>query len=53
MYIDVIENPVFARRLLDIVTNKIIKWISYTKELMGEPRGSLFPNNMSLIMSLP
>jgi uroporphyrinogen decarboxylase len=42
MYTDVIENPGFARSLLDIVTDKIIKWIEYTKELMDEPRGGVF-----------
>jgi len=42
MYIDVLENPGFAKRLLDIVTDKIIKWIEYTKELMGEPMEGVF-----------
>jgi len=42
MYMDVISNPDFAKRLLDIVTEKIIKWIAFTKELRGEAREGVF-----------
>jgi uroporphyrinogen-III decarboxylase len=42
MYMDVIASPEFAKRLLNIVTDKIIKWIEYTKEIMGESKEGVF-----------
>jgi len=42
MYMDVLSNPEFAKRLLDIITIKIITWIEFTKELMGESREGVF-----------
>jgi uroporphyrinogen-III decarboxylase len=42
MMTDLILRPDFARRLLDIITDKIIQWVSYTKELLGEPAAGVF-----------
>jgi len=42
MYTDVIANPDFAKRLLNIITDKIIEWVKFTKELMGEPKEGVF-----------
>ncbi|MCL4378923.1 MAG: hypothetical protein M1475_07495 [Actinobacteria bacterium] len=42
MYMDVLSNPEFSKRLLDVITNKIIKWIEFTKELMGEKKETVF-----------
>jgi len=42
MMTDLLVNPEFAKRLLDIVTDKIIRWVQYTKELMGEKKEGVF-----------
>lgn len=42
MYMDVIDNPKFAKKLLSIITDKIIKWVEYTKELLGETKEGVF-----------
>lgn len=42
MYMDVIDKPGFAKRFLGIITDKIIAWIKFTKELLGEPREGVF-----------
>lgn len=42
MYMDVLSNPEFAKRLLEIATNKIIKWVEFTKEIMSEPKEGVF-----------
>jgi uroporphyrinogen-III decarboxylase len=42
MMTDLLVNPEFAERLLSIITDKIIRWVEYTKELMGEPKQGVF-----------
>ncbi len=42
MMTDLLVNPPFAARLLSIITDKIIRWVEYTKELMGEPKEGVF-----------
>ncbi|MBC8387981.1 MAG: hypothetical protein H8E13_08030 [Actinobacteria bacterium] len=42
MYTDVLANPEFAKKLLSIITDKIIKWVEFTKELMNEPKDGVF-----------
>jgi len=42
MMMDLMLNPPFATRLLSIVTDKIIRWVQYTKELLGEPKTGVF-----------
>jgi uroporphyrinogen-III decarboxylase len=42
MMTDLLVNPEFAERLLSIITDKIIRWVAYTKELMGEPGEGVF-----------
>jgi uroporphyrinogen-III decarboxylase len=42
MMTDLILRPDYAARLLSIITDKIIQWVAYTKELLGEPREGVF-----------
>ena len=42
MMTDLLLRPEFAERLLAILTDKIIQWIAYTKDLLGEPREGVF-----------
>ncbi len=40
--VDMLDAPEFAHRLLSIITDKIISWIEYTKEVCGEPKEGVF-----------
>jgi uroporphyrinogen-III decarboxylase len=42
MMTDLILRPDFAKRLLEIVTDKIIQWVSCTKELIADPSEGVF-----------
>ena len=42
MMMDLMLNPAFAKRLLSIVADKIIRWVDYTKQLLGEPKEGVF-----------
>jgi uroporphyrinogen-III decarboxylase len=42
IYMDVIDKPEFTKRLLEIITKKIIQWIAFTKDLLGEPKEGVF-----------
>src|SRR4030042_3113504 len=42
MMTDLMLNPPFATRLLSIITDKIIRWGEYTKELLGEKKEGVF-----------
>ena len=42
MMTDLILRPEFASRLLDIICRKIIQWVEYTKDLLGEPKTGVF-----------
>ncbi|MEI6101874.1 MAG: uroporphyrinogen decarboxylase family protein, partial [Eubacteriales bacterium] len=39
---DMLDDPEFAHRLLSIITDKIIAWVTYTKEVCGEPKEGVF-----------
>jgi len=40
--IDMYENPDFAKRLLDLITDKIIDWVDYQKQVCGDPKEGVF-----------
>jgi uroporphyrinogen-III decarboxylase len=42
MMTDLIVRPDFAVRLLEILTDKIITWVEYTKDLLGEKKEGVF-----------
>ncbi len=42
MMMDLMLNAPFAKRLLGIITDKIIRWVEYTKELLGEKKEGVF-----------
>ena len=42
MMTDLILRPDFALRLLEILTDKIIQWVEYTKDLLGETKEGVF-----------
>ncbi len=42
MMTDLLLNPEFAKRILATITDKIIQWVAYTKELLGEPTEGVF-----------
>jgi uroporphyrinogen-III decarboxylase len=42
MMTDLILRPDFAVRFLEIVTDKIIQWVEFTKELLGEQKEGVF-----------
>lgn len=42
MMTDLLLNPSFAKQLLSIITDKIIAWVQYTKQLLGEPKEGVF-----------
>ncbi|TFG62954.1 MAG: hypothetical protein E4H36_06795, partial [Spirochaetales bacterium] len=40
--IDLYEAPQFAARLLEIITDKIIQWVEYSKQVCGDPKEGVF-----------
>ena len=39
---DLYDNPEFARKLLEIITDKIIQWVEYSKQVCNEPKEGVF-----------
>ena len=40
--LDMYENPQFVKKLLNIITDKIIEWVEYSKQVCGDPKEGVF-----------
>ena len=40
--IDIYENPQFIHKILEVITDKIIQWVEYTKQVCGDPKEGVF-----------
>lgn len=40
--IDLIDEPEFAKKLLEIITDKIIQWVEYSKQVCGDSKEGVF-----------